>query len=135
MPRDKRGVESLPMALLLGTMLAASTVAIGAACLERAERMSERQRMIDSFNAFVERAQFLSAGGVGSIQAVDLDLGGGWIRVEGKCVQLLNDNSVLRGELVPLEISVEGNLLRSGSYIMRVVRDSDGSFFLAVEGA
>ncbi|MFH1821765.1 MAG: hypothetical protein ABH852_04930, partial [Methanobacteriota archaeon] len=75
MPRDDHGMESLPIALLLGTLLAASTVAIGAACLERVQRMGERQRVIDSFDLFVERAEFLSAGGMGSTQLVELDLG------------------------------------------------------------
>ena len=133
MPHDEIGVESLPIALLLGAMLAASTVAIGAACLERAQRMSERQRVVDSFNIFVERAQILSSGGFGGTQLVELELGDGSIRVEGRLVQLLAGDAVVRSEIVPLEMLVDGNGLRSGSYIMEIGRTADGRFIINVE--
>ena len=134
MPRDNRGIESLPVALLLGAFLGASTLAIGAACLERAQRMSGHQREVDSFNVFVERAQILSAGGVGGEQLVELELGDSSIRVEGRLVQLFADDTTVRSEFIPIEMVIEGKELRSGSYLMEIARAPDGRFFIKVRG-
>ncbi|MFH1821629.1 MAG: hypothetical protein ABH852_04215, partial [Methanobacteriota archaeon] len=105
----------------------------GAACLERVQRMGERQRVIDSFDLFVERAEFLSAGGMGSTQLVELDLGEDSIIVEGRCIQLLTGDAVVRSKIIPLEMSTRNNELRSGSYIMKIGRTADGRFIINVE--
>ncbi len=134
MPQDQAGMESLPVALLLGAMLAASSVAIGAASVDRAERLSERGRILDSFKLFVERVRFLSAGGVGGIAVVVLDLGGCSIVADGRVVQLISGSSILSCEIVPLEMLTKGDRLGSGSYILEVKRFEDGSFVVTVEG-
>jgi|GEM_PF-3565886 len=134
MPRDEAGIESLPVVLLLGAVLAVSSVAIGFASVDRAQRLSESQRSFYSFEFFVERAQLLSAGGIGGFQIVDLDLGDCVITVDGNIVQLISGVSVLRSETVALELLTLGGALRSGSYMMEVVRSEDGRYALKVEG-
>jgi hypothetical protein len=84
MRHDAGGIESLPVALLLGAVLGASTLAIGFTCLDQAQRLDERQRAIDGFNLFIERARMLSAGGVGSVQLVELELGECKIVLDGR---------------------------------------------------
>lgn len=134
MRRDVRGMESLPVALLLGTVLGASTLAIGLSCLDQAQRMSERQRAIDSFNGFIERARMLSAGGVGSVQSVELELGGGMIIVEGKTVQLVLDGNLVRSEVLSLPLSTPELQLVSGDYLIELERGLNGGCFFELRG-
>jgi len=135
MLHDDRGVESLPVMLLMGMMLAASTIAIGMDCLDRVQRMSARQRAVDSFNIFVERAQLLSAGGAGNVRLVELDLGGGSIILDGNLVQLLAGDTVVRSEVLSLRLFADQNELRSGNYIMEACLGDDGRLFIKVEEA
>ncbi|MDI6884276.1 MAG: hypothetical protein QMD00_04000 [Hadesarchaea archaeon] len=134
MQREAWGVESLPVALMLGAVLGASTLAIGAACLDQAQRLSGRQRAIDSFNHFVERARMLGAGGVGSIQLVELELGGGEIIVDGELVQLMLDGELVRSDVLPLPVSAPESELNSGSYLIELKRGASGGCFLEVRG-
>ncbi len=130
MRRESVGVESLPVVLLLGAMLGASTLAIGVACLDQAQRLGNRQRAIDGFNLFVERARMLSAGGVGSIQLVELELGESSIILDGKFVQLVMDGEVIRSDVLLLPISAPEPQLGSGSYLIELKRGADGRCFL-----
>lgn len=133
MPRDNRGVESLPITLLLGVVLGASAIAIGVTCLDRTQRLSERQRAIDSFNLLVEHAKIISAGGMGSVQLVELDLGDSSILVDGEHVQLLTGGAVTRSEIIPLQMSFDGEQLRSGSYLLELERLASGRYVIRVE--
>lgn len=132
MPRDDRGMESLPFALVLGSLLAASTIAIGVACLDRAQRLSEQQRAVDSFNLFVERVRVISAGGVGVAQIMELDLGDCSIVVDGELVLLMADGAVKLSDVVPLRILSDCGELRSGSYIMELERSAGGRYIIRV---
>jgi hypothetical protein len=131
--RDSWGVESLPVVLLLGAALAACTLGLGLRCLGDVQRLGERQRTIESFNTFVERARMVSAGGVGNAQEVELELGGGRISIDAEVVQLSVGEEVLRVEILPLPIradDIEG--LCSGTYVIELQRDVEGRYFLGV---
>lgn len=134
--RNAKGVESLPVVLLLGVTLAASTLAIGTTCLDRAQRLGERQHAIESFNSFVELARMASAGGIGSIQQVELDLNGGKLVVDANLVQLTYSEEVLRGEILPLPIVLDGGgfEIGTGSYSIELQRDGEYGYFLEVRG-
>ena len=133
---NAKGVESLPVVLLLGTVLAASTLAIGTACLDRVQRLGERQHAIESFNTFIERARMASAGGIGSIQQVELELNGGKLVVDVNLVQLTYGEEVLRSETLPLPITLEsrGFEIGAGSYTIELQRDGENGYFLEVRG-
>lgn len=130
MRREAMGVESIPVALLLGTALAACTLALGVVCTNRVQVLSEKQRAVDSFNSFVERARISSAGGLGSMQLVELELGGGKVVVDNKLVQLVMGEEVLRSEILSLPISASESELSSGNYSIELERDGDGEYFL-----
>jgi len=136
MRRDAKGVESLPVVLLLGAVLAASTLAIGTACLDRVQRLGERQRAIESFNTFVERTRMVSAGGIGSVQQVELELAGGELVVDANLVQLIYGEEVLRSGILPLPVVQEGGgfEIGTGSYVIELRRDGEGGYFLEVRG-
>jgi len=134
--RDGKGVESLPVVLLLGAVLAASTLAIGAACLDRAKRLGERQCAIESFNSFIERARMASAGGVGNVQQVELELAGGKLLFDSNLVQLIYGEEVLRSETLPLPVVQDcgGFEIGAGSFAIELLRGSEGEYFLEVWG-
>jgi len=136
MRRDAKGVESLPVVLLLGAVLAASTLAIGTACLGRVQRLGERQRAIESFNIFVERARMASTGGIGSVQQVELELTGGKLVVDANLVQLIYGEEVLRSETLPLPVVQDGGgfEIGTGSYAIELLRGGEGGYFLEVRG-
>lgn len=135
MRRDSRGIESLPVVLLLGTVMGASTLAIGFACLDQARRMNERQRAIDSFNIFIERARMVSTGGAGSTRLVELELGECVIVLRGELVQLVAGGEILRSDVLPLPFYFSVPLLSSGSYRISLWRWLDGKCFLVVGAA
>lgn len=134
--RNAKGVESLPVVLLLGALLAASTLAIGTTCIDRAQRLGERQHAIESFNSFVELARMTSAGGIGSIQQVELELNGGKLVFDAKLVQLTYGEEVLRSEILPLPIVLDGGGFKigAGSYSIKLQRDGEYGYFLKVRG-
>jgi len=134
MRRDAKGVESLPVVLLLGAVLAASTLAIGTACLNRVQRLGERQRAIESFNTFVERTRMVSAGGIGSVQQVELELAGSELVVDANLVQLIYGEEVLRSGILPLPVVQEGGgfEIGTGSYQIELMRGGEGGYFLEV---
>ena len=136
MRRDAKGVESLPVVLLLGAVLAASTLAIGTACLDRVQRLGERQRAIESFNTFVERARMASTGGIGSVQQVELELTGGKLVIDANLVQLIYGEEVLRSETLPLPVVLDGGgfEIGTGSYAIELLRGDEGGYFLEVRG-
>jgi hypothetical protein len=131
---DAKGVESLPVALLLGAVLATSMLAIGTACLDRVQRLGERQRAIEGFNTFVELARMASAGGIGSVQQVKLELAGGKLAVDTNLVQLIYGEEVLRSEVMPLSVVLDGGGLEisNGNYVIELLRGAEGEYFLKV---
>lgn len=110
-------------------------MAIGVACLNQVHRMSERQRAVDGFNYFIERARMLSAGGVGGIQSAELELGGGVIIVDGETVQLVLDGELVRSDVFPLPLSAPEPELTSGRYIIELKRGFGGECFFEIRGA
>jgi hypothetical protein len=133
---DSQGVESLPVVLLLGIALAACTLGLGFRCLGDVQTLGGRQRAIESFDTFVERARMVSAGGVGSAQQVELELGGGKITIDAELVQLSIGEEVLRSEILPLSIRADNaEELCSGIYVIELQRDAEDGYFLEVEGA
>lgn len=131
MKEDNRGVESLPIVMMIGALLAAGTVSIGIEAIGRAQRMSDLQRAVESFNLFVEQSRILCAGGLGESRLVEMELGEGRIALKGNLVQLLVRGTV-RSELLPLPISGVENELGNGSYLLRICQ-RDGVCFIKVE--
>ncbi len=134
MLRDIRGVESLPVVLLLGTLLGVCTLSIGVATLERAQRISERQRAIDSFNLLIETSRFISAGGAGATEVVELEMGSCSILVDGKNLRLMQEDTIVRDEILPLQTLSDMGEIRSGSYLVELER-VDGNYILRIRGA
>lgn len=134
--RDMRGVEGLPVVLLLGVIFGACTFGIGAKCLMRAQNATGEQRAIESFNTFVERARAACMGGVGSAQQVRLELSGSRVLVDGRLVQLAVGDGVLRTEILPLPVvDGAGGELGEGSYLLelkRATREGAGGFILGL---
>ena len=135
--RDSGGIETLPMVLLLGTVLGACTLGIGIRCLTNVQGLSELQQAVDGFNAFVERARIVCAGGEGNIQQIELDLPTGKIIVEGMLLQLVVGNEVRRSEVLPLSVLVDGHGTQeivNGRYAIELQRNSRGEYFLELRG-
>lgn len=122
-----RGIESLPVVLLLGAVLAACTLGLGTRALIQEQKLNERQKAIEGFNSFIERARMASAGGLGSVQHVELELTGAEIMVDANLVQLVVGEEVLRSELMPLPLVSEGGKIGEGSYAIELKR-SEGYF-------
>jgi len=134
---DARGIETLPVVLLLGTVLGACTLGIGVRCLAGVQRLSELQQAVDDFNAFVERARIVCAGGEGNIQQIELDLPTGRTIVEGRLLQLVVGNEIRRSEVLPLPVLVDGNEaweIVNGRYEIELQRNSRGEYFLELRG-
>lgn len=132
--RDARGVESLPVVLLLGTMLAVCALGLGVEAMARAQSLGERQRAIESFNTFVERAHMASAGGLGNQQWVELELSGGKLVIDANLVQLVVGEEVLRSKILSLPVVLDGggDEIGEGSYAIELRRGSEGEYFLGI---
>ena len=126
--REAKGVESLPVALLLGIVMAACTLGLGLKCIDNAQGLSQRQRAIEGFNSFIERARMVSAGGLGNVQLVELELGGGEIVIDSKLAQLWIDGEVLRSEVLQLPIHAKNTRLEDGVYEIELKRGAQGYF-------
>ncbi len=120
--REMRGVEGLPVVLLLGAILGASALALGFKAMGRAADAETRQQVIRSFNEFTERVRIVSLGGVGSVQQVELDLSGAQILFDGRLVQLVDGDEVLKSEVIQLPIVASMNRLDGGRYSMALKR-------------
>lgn len=133
--RDARGIEALPIILLLGTVLGACTLGIGVRCFGNVQNLTELQQAVDGFNDFVERARIVCAGGEGTVQQIELDLPVGSIVVEGNLLQLVVGNEVRRSELLPLPIIVCGYetwKIVNGRYEIELQRNSLGDYYLGL---
>lgn len=135
MCHSARGIESLPVVLVLGAVLAACTLGLGARAMIQVTRINERQKAIDSFNSFVERVRMVCAGGIGSAQRVELELGDAEITIESNIVKLVSGEEVLRCELLPLPLVVEGSNIGGGDYTIELRRSPSGEYFLEVKKA
>jgi hypothetical protein len=131
--RDAKGVETLPIVLLLGTMLGACTLGIGARYLANVRKLAELQQAADDFNSLVERARIASAGSEGSIQRIELDLPTGRIVARGKLLQFVVGDEIRRSEVLPLPVLIDGREtweIANGGYAIELQRDSRGKYFL-----
>ena len=134
---DARGVENLPIILLLGIVLGACTLGIGARCLANVQNLSKLQQAVDDFNIFVERARIVSAGSEGNIQQIELDLSPGRIVARGQLLQLVIDGEIRKSEVLPLPILVDGHEdceIINGWYAIELRRNSRGEHFLELRG-
>lgn len=130
--RDAKGVETLPIVLLLGTMLGACTLGIGARCLANVRKLAELQQAVDDFNSLVERARIVSAGSEGARQ-IELDLPTGRIVARGKLLQLVVGDEIRRSEVLPLLILIDSHEtweITNGEYTIELRRDSRDKYFL-----
>jgi len=131
MLRDCRGVESLPVVLLLGLVLGALTLGVGTNLLGRAKTLADEQRAITDFEEFVLAAKQVSLGGVGSWQRMELELPESAIALEGRLARLLWRGEVRRTELLPLPFSSDAPKLERGNYLLELQRGSS-SYFVRV---
>jgi hypothetical protein len=118
--REMRGVEGLPVVLLLGAILGASALALGFKAMGRAADTETRQRAIRSFDEFTERARIVALGGVGSTQQVELE--GTQIILDGRLVQLIDGDEILRSEVIQLPIVASVGRLDGGRCSMTLKR-------------
>jgi hypothetical protein len=120
--REVRGIEGLPVVLLLGAILGASALALGFKAMGRAADTETRQRAIRSFNEFIERAHIVALGGVGSAQQVELELSGAQMLFNGRLVQLVDGDETLRSEVIQLPIVTSVGRLDGGRCSMTLKR-------------
>ena len=132
--REAKGVESLPVSLLLGIVMAACTLGLGLKCIDNAQTFDQRQRAIGSFNSFIERASAVSFGGVGNVQRVELELGGGEIVIDSKLAQLRVGEEVLRSEVLQLPVYAKNARLENGVYEIELKRGTQGYFLEVRKG-
>jgi len=128
MLRDCRGVESLPVVLLVGLVLGALTLGVGVSCLSRGKALVDEQRALADFEEFVLRTKHVSSGGVGSWQRVELELPEGAIAIEGRLAQLLWKGEVRMTELLPFPFSSDAPKLERGNYLLELQRGAGGYF-------
>ncbi|KUO41365.1 MAG: hypothetical protein AVW06_04585 [Hadesarchaea archaeon DG-33-1] len=131
--RDAKGVETLPTVLLIGTILGACTLGIGARCLANVRKLTDLQQAVDDFNSLVEGTRIVSAGSEGSIQQIELDLPTGRIVARGKLLQLVVGDEMRRSEVLPLPILIDNSEtweIADGGYAIELQRDSRGKYFL-----
>ena len=130
MLRDCRGIESLPVVLLLGLVLGASALGLGVSCLQRAKTLADEQRALSDFEEFVLKARQISSGGVGSWQRVRFELPESAIVLEGRLAQLLWKGEVRAAELLPLPVASETPRIERGVYLFELRRGTDGYFLM-----
>jgi len=135
MLRDCRGVESVPVVLLLGLVLGALTLGLGASYLGRIETLASEQRARLDFEKFVLRAKQVSSGGLGSWQRVELELPGSAITLDGRLAQLVWRGEVRAAELLPLPAASNLSKIERGVYLLELQRGADGYFLkVSLEG-
>jgi hypothetical protein len=120
--RETRGIEGLPVVLLLGAVLGASALAIGFKAMDRATDTEARQRAIRSFDEFIERVHIVALGGVSSTQQVELELAGTQMFFDGRLVQLVDGDEILRSEVIQLPIVTSIARLDGGRCSMTLKR-------------
>jgi hypothetical protein len=77
----------------------------------------------------------LSAGGVGSVQLIELELGGCKIILDEELVQLVTNEEVIRSDVLLIPISAPVSQLGTGIYLIELKRGADGKCFLELEVA
>lgn len=130
---DIAGIETLPVTLLLGTMIGACALGLGARCLTNLQSLTEKQRATESFDALVERATAVSVGGAGSGQRVELDLPNSKIVCRGRLLQLVLGDEIQRSKIMHLPILVDGSdawEINTGYYEIKLHRDTFGNCLL-----
>ncbi len=129
--RDIRGIESLPMVLVISIALGAFALAFGVKSLTQVRSLLEDQQAVESFDTFVERVYSISFGGTGSEQSFELDLPRSEIIVQGKLIQLKIENEIRRSKILPLPVFLDrpgsGFSIRSGNYTLKLQHIPDNS--------
>lgn len=131
--RDVGGVEALPMTLLLGVLLGTFTLGLGVKCLTDVRSLLERERAVESFDTFVERARVACAGGRGSMQQFELELPNSRIIAGGRLLQLSVGDEIKRSEIMPLPILLDGREAwetGGGRYSIELQRSDRDEYFL-----
>lgn len=128
---DARGVESLPMILIISLALGMFAIVLGTKSMARVGGLLEDQQSIESFDTLVEHVYSISFGGVGGKRNFELELPESEIIVWGKIIQLEIENETLRSEVLPLPILLDGFedefSIQSGGYTLELQRVSDDS--------
>jgi hypothetical protein len=144
--RDARGIEGLPVVLIISAVLGACVLGLGVKALTNVQNIASRQRAIESFDSLVEKARHVSFGAPGSWQCIELELLSGKIIGDGRLLQLLIDGEACRVEILPLPMLMGGQStfeLKSGWYVVELCRVSrelaqrdnllrEGEFYLGV---
>ncbi len=132
--RDARGVESLPMILIISLALGMFAIVLGTKSMARVGGLLEDQQSIESFDTLVEHVYLISFGGVGGERSFELELPESEIIVRGKIIQLELENEIRRTEVLPLPILLDGFedefSIQSGGYTLELQRVSDDSSVL-----
>lgn len=132
--RDVRGVESLPIVLIISLALGTFAIALGMKSMVRVRSLLGDQQAIESFDTLVEHVYSIGFGGVGGKRSFELELPESEIIVRGKIIQLEIENEVRRSEVLPLPIFLDGSedkfSIQSGGYTLELQRVSDDSSVL-----
>ncbi|MEM3519576.1 MAG: hypothetical protein QXT22_04060 [Candidatus Hadarchaeales archaeon] len=132
MREEEAGAWSLPVSLLLGTILATAAVAVGTASLARVERVEKARRAVEDFNNFIEAVKLLSFGGEGGVRSIEVN-GEAEIDVWGTFAQVRLSGSILQAEFLPIPVSAP-TTLREGIHQIWLWRDFDGQLKFKVGG-
>jgi hypothetical protein len=129
--RDPRGVESLPMILIISLALGMFAITLGMKSMVRVKSLLGDQQSIEGFDTLVEHVYSISFGGVGGKRSFELELPESEIIVRGKIIQLEIENEVCRSVVLPLPILLDGFedefSIQSGGYTLELQRVSDDS--------
>ncbi|MEA1905232.1 MAG: hypothetical protein U9M97_05095, partial [Candidatus Hadarchaeota archaeon] len=72
--RDVRGVESLPIVLIISLALGTFAIALGMKSMVRVRSLLGDQQAIESFDTLVEYVYSIGFGGVGGKRSFELEL-------------------------------------------------------------
>ncbi|KXB02405.1 hypothetical protein AKJ45_02010 [candidate division MSBL1 archaeon SCGC-AAA261F19] len=101
---ESDGVVGLPIVIILCAFLSVLVLGLGMRGLDRAKRLVNDQRAIQSFDKLVEGSTELSYGGVGVKKRIRLELPNSRIHVDGRLIRLRKDNQLKRIEILPLPL-------------------------------
>jgi hypothetical protein len=121
---DLKGIESLPVFLLVTATLSTLVVGTGVRMVEIFDEKRDEQISLDEFQKFVEKARSVCYG-LGEVQVT---LSKAEILLDGKFAKLLSPPRV---ESLPISF-FERLVLKRGTYTIRLRKDG-GGWFLEVK--
>lgn len=133
-----QGIVDLPIVIVICIFLASLVAGVGIKGLKIGESMKEKQKLIHSFDKFVEDTTRVSYGVIGSESTVDLELPGGRIKVRGRLIELKKGEETLKCEytVLPLQRSGKNNfVIKSGPYSVKITEppNNEKDFRLEIE--